>query len=481
MSLLSKHLGSWVCPHFFSAPFCNFAFSIILHQAARRVGLSWTGGSRAPLPPGPPDRSHDPWWSDNRPLPSAQAHPAASPCHSWSLPAPSLSLCVEGDPVPPRETHQSRVRTLLGRGVPSTRRAGRRGCEDPSPAAPLRPPQCLDDKGLTVTTIGQELSPRLVQRVERKVSHIVSPKGRTDQRQRQPARKGPGSPLSTTAAGMADSRRGRQKTRDDSPHCAPFSSPRHRPQLSATVSIRFRENRTPGEGSAAHCAPASPPHPPTPGVPLSIGPHGVSGVGRPGLGLVPLSYDKLSSGGSPPPPSRSLGPSRPTSSPLSPPGSPSRCQSALPSTSDQGALPACCGSMFRGCSGRIECNLQEKFQKVKGSNILLAAKGKQTQNPARNFLPGAVGRGAAGVGGAGSSGSQACTWGFLGRGTGWAANLHSPIHSSPSLCRYGPPLPAGPRAILGPSRKETECPANPKPHRSAPPHLSPTIQARQES
>lgn len=262
MSLLSKHLGSWVCPHFFSAPFCNFAFSIILHQAARRVGLSWTGGSRAPLTPGPPDRSHDPWWSDNRPLPSAQAHPAASPCHSWSLPAPSLSLCVEGDPVPPRETHQSGVRTLLGRGVAGTRRAGRRGCEDPSPAAPLRAPQCPDDEGLTVTTIGQELSPRLVQRVERKGSHIVSPKGRTDQRQRQPARKGPGSPLSAAAAGMADSRRGRQKTRDDSPHCAPFSSPRHRPQLSATVSIRFRENRTPGEGSAAYCAPTSPSTPP---------------------------------------------------------------------------------------------------------------------------------------------------------------------------------------------------------------------------
>ena len=192
--------------------------------------------------------------------------------------------------------------------------------------------------------------------------------------------------------------------------------------------------------------PTVPPPPllptPMPGVPLSTGPHGVSGVGRRGLGLVPLSNDKPSSGGSPPPRGRSLGPSRPISSPLSPPGSPSRRQSALPSTSDQGALPACCGSMFRGCSGRIECNLQENFQKAKGSNILLAAKGKQTQNTARNFLPGAVGRGA-GVG-VGAGGSLACTWGFLGRRTGCAANLPAPfirpLHFADTghLCPQGP-------------------------------------------
>lgn len=176
--------------------------------------------------------------------------------------------------------------------------------------------------------------------------------------------------------------------------------------------------------------PPPPPRPLTPGVPLSIGPHGVSGVGRRGLGLVPLSYDKLSSGGSPPPPSRSLGPSWPTSSPLSPPGSPSRCQSALPSASDQGALPACCGSMFRGCSGRIECNLQEIFQKVKGSNILLAAKGKQTQNPARNFLPGAVGRGAGvRVGGQRLSGLHV---GLPGQGNGVGSQPAQPHSFVPS-------------------------------------------------
>lgn len=74
--------------------------------------------------------------------------------------------------------HWPRFRILLG-GTASPRRA-RRGKErvqgrELAPLLPREPSSTQTQEGATVTAVGRELLPGLVQRVERKVSPIVSP------------------------------------------------------------------------------------------------------------------------------------------------------------------------------------------------------------------------------------------------------------------------------------------------------------------
>ncbi|XP_057565967.1 collagen alpha-1(I) chain-like [Hippopotamus amphibius kiboko] len=142
--------------------------------------------------------------------------------------------------------------------APTVLPEGRRGCSPSTTPPPLRSLKRPDHKGPTVTAIGRELSPCLVQRVERKVSPIVSPKGHTEQQQRQPAGRGPRPPFSTTAAGRAENA-GRQPAlcarRLAAPQAAAF----------AAVSVRFRGTQSPGRGvQRPLIAPPFLVHPPPP-------------------------------------------------------------------------------------------------------------------------------------------------------------------------------------------------------------------------
>lgn len=81
--------------------------------------------------------------------------------------------------------------------------------------APRRPLKCPDGQGPDRDGHGPRAVTRLVQRVKRKVSRIVSTTGTHKTVTKTASPEGPQPPSSTEAPGTADDRQGQRKTQDD--------------------------------------------------------------------------------------------------------------------------------------------------------------------------------------------------------------------------------------------------------------------------
>lgn len=126
---------------------------------------------------------------------------------------------------------------------------------------PREPSSAQMQEGPPVTAIGRERLAGLVQRVERKVSPIVSPEGRTKYGQRQPACKGSRALISTVALGTADNRQGQQKTYSDSRLCAPLPRRDRGLGFLQPCPSNFRRPGTVGDSAGPLCPCLGPPAP----------------------------------------------------------------------------------------------------------------------------------------------------------------------------------------------------------------------------
>lgn len=158
----------------------------------------------------------------------------------------------------PRDPKGTRFRNCRAGQRPWDGVSTRRASPSLSPESP-QVPRCK--RVPPMTAIGRERLASLVQRVERKVSPIVSPEGRTKYGQRQPACKGSRALISTVALGTADNRQGQQKTYSDSRLCAPLPRRDRGRGFLQPCPSNFRRPGTVGDSAGPLCPCLGPPAP----------------------------------------------------------------------------------------------------------------------------------------------------------------------------------------------------------------------------